>query len=670
MTKSKEKNLKLIKRKRIWPSILLFVLSLSVAVIVITVFFSMFILYVFNNKSDTERKNARIVTESIIDAYNKTGDIQYACESAYENSYGVYDFAVIDAYGNYIAGYGEQTYNLENCSEYHLPGSEENVFYLDEKTKDSWILKDDMSFAFPIGKIFKEINSSDSNGGEEEVQGTEVTIWLVRDIDNTEYSILTKITFRITKNDVFFVAVFLVLTVIAITVPSVIQFISLLCNIVRQRKMAKLIYYDPVTGGNNWLYFKHKAFKLLTQSDSVRNDFLIADLQVNKFRNYCSCHGVKKGQNMLREIDDMMSAVLAKKDLCTHYANADFGILLRCASLDEGISKVNDIINRLSDMPDGHKITFHAGICYIPASDYESRAQRRNTIDVDQLFNNAGIARGSSSNNDENGVTVFDQSMLEQRLWEHKVENTMEQALINEEFAVYIQPKYNPSTNELKGAEALVRWISPTDGFISPGKFIPIFENNGFITKLDDYMISHVAKLQSDWLAAGKKVVPISVNVSRAHFTEPKLAEHICSLVDKYSTPHNLIEIELTESAFFDDKDVLLTTVKKLKELGFEISMDDFGSGYSSLNSLKDLPLDVLKLDAEFFRGDLSDKRGEIVVSEAITLAKNLDMKIVAEGIEKKEQVDFLASLECDMIQGYYFAKPMPVNEFEEKAFQ
>lgn len=141
------------------------------------------------------------------------------------------------------------------------------------------------------------------------------------------------------------------------------------------------------------------------------------------------------------------------------------------------------------------------------------------------------------------------------------------------------------------------------------------------------------------------------------------------SLVDRYQVPHHYIEIELTESAFFDDKSLIFRTVTKLQEYGFEVSMDDFGSGYSSLNSLKDLPLDILKLDAEFFRGEDSTKRGEIVISEAIRLAKSLNMKIVAEGVEKKEQVDFLAQSGCVMIQGYYFAKPMPVGDFEARAF-
>ena len=181
-------------------------------------------------------------------------------------------------------------------------------------------------------------------------------------------------------------------------------------------------------------------------------------------------------------------------------------------------------------------------------------------------------------------------------------------------------------------------------------------------------MISHVARDQKRWLDAGMKCVPVSVNVSRAHFIESDLAEQIRDIVDKEGAPHHLIEIELTESAFFDDKNAMVETISRLKSYGFAVSMDDFGSGYSSLNSLKDMPLDVLKLDAEFFRGEAADtERGEVVVSEAIKLAKSLNMRTVAEGVEIKEQVDFLAAQGCDMIQGYYFAKPMPAQDYEQR---
>ena len=291
------------------------------------------------------------------------------------------------------------------------------------------------------------------------------------------------------------------------------------------------------------------------------------------------------------------------------------------------------------------------------------------TSGIDAMFNGAGVAISSLSDDNDNRMVWFNDAMQQEQLWVHKVENDMENALKNKEFQVYLQPKYSTKEEILSGAEALVRWIHPTEGFVAPYRFIPIFEKNGFVIQLDDYMIVEVARQQAKWISEGKKVVPISVNVSRVHFVREDLAEHICQLVDQFNVPHEYIELELTESAFFDDKDVLLNTIKKLKAYGFEILMDDFGAGYSSLNSLKELPLDVVKLDAGFFRDADESGRGKLIVEDTISLAKKLDMRIVAEGIETREQVDFLAEMNCDLIQGYYFAKPMPINEFEEKAF-
>lgn len=240
-------------------------------------------------------------------------------------------------------------------------------------------------------------------------------------------------------------------------------------------------------------------------------------------------------------------------------------------------------------------------------------------------------------------------------------------ALENKEFKVYLQPKYDPVSEKVVGAEALVRWDSPEQGLLTPDRFVPLLEENGLIPLLDDYMILRVAELLKQWLTQKGKVLPVSVNISRTHFLKPELSEHICALVDRIGIPHRLLELELTESAFFEDKNVLTDTVKELQKCGFAVAMDDFGSGYSSLNSLKDIPIDVLKMDADFFRGELNNPRGEIVISEMIHLAKLLHMYIVAEGVEKKEQVDFLAQNGCDMIQGYYYAPPMTVGAFESK---
>ena len=430
----------------------------------------------------------------------------------------------------------------------------------------------------------------------------------------------------------------------------------LIVVIVNRRKIQKLIYTDPVTGGQNKDYFIKKAARLIK---SRRQRYALVYLRMEKYRNYIIAYGLKEGENLMEDFYRQLNHMLKKRrELVAHLEKSDFILLLHYDN-DELLNiRMQSIANALNESRQNQHLFFSIGACRILTR----------VDNIEEKISNAGAAISKQENNGTN-VLWFDEVMREEQIWERRVEDDMDKALENHEFKVYLQPKYSTKKEELSAAEALVRWIHPEFGFVSPGKFIPIFERNGFITKLDDFMLDEVSKLQAQWLSEGKKLVPISVNVSRAHFSQYDLAEHICGIVDAHKVPHEFIELELTESAFFDDKQVLLSTVKKLKDYGFKVSMDDFGAGYSSLNSLKELPLDIIKLDAQFFRDIEDKKRADLIVCDTIKLAKKLGMQIVAEGIETREQVDFLAGQHCDLIQGFYFAKPLPIEEFVERAY-
>lgn len=447
-----------------------------------------------------------------------------------------------------------------------------------------------------------------------------------------------------------------VLSIMLIFVVFIYQFCELIRHIINQRRAIKMLHTDFITGGNNRIKFIDYGTRFLKRRGIRR--YAVVQLRMEKYRNYCAYHGAKQGEELLEKIYDSINNSLKRRELVAHVDIASFAILLICTQKDELTGRLGNTLDRLYALEDDHKLYFTVGVCDVEKSS-----------DIAVYMNEADTARACVKEDDEDRIVWFNEGMRAQQIWEHKVENDMESALENHEFQVYLQPKYSTRKETLSGAEALVRWIHPTEGFVPPGKFIPIFEKNGFILKLDDFMLTEVSRLQAQWLKEGKQLVPISVNVSRAHFTREDLAEHICGIVDTYGVPHEYIELELTESAFFDDKDVLLKTVNKMKEYGFHVSMDDFGAGYSSLNSLKELPLDVIKLDAEFFRGTDDLERANLIVSRTIDLAKQLGMTIVAEGIETREQVDFLAGQDCDLIQGFYFAKPMPVNDFEDRAY-
>ena len=483
--------------------------------------------------------------------------------------------------------------------------------------------------------------------------GVNVITFYKTDIPNL--NICIKHIYSFTSFQLSLVAMLVVVLTIILILVTIYEVTKLVALVGERKRINILVTTDTVTGGYNKDYFLQKAEKEIARG---KKNYAVVQLRLEKYRNYCTAYGVKQGENLLEEINTSLTEMLVKKEYVAHVEKSDFLLLLNYQNNETLEIRIRNMMNILRERRAGQHLTFAAGVCPVTTKN----------ADVSLIISCAGLAVPKSVKIQDE-IVWFNDSMKEEQVWERRIEDDMEKALENHEFQVYLQPKYSTKAEVLSAAEALVRWTHPVLGFISPGKFIPIFERNGFILQLDDYMLTEVAKLQAAWLEQGKQLVPISVNVSRAHFAEENLAEHICSIVDKFKVPHEYIELELTESAFCDDKAVLLTTVRKLKGFGFKVSMDDFGAGYSSLNSLKELPLDIIKLDAEFFRSVDDIERSNLIVGQTISLAKKLGMEIVAEGIETRDQVDFLAKQDCDLIQGFYFSKPLPVTEFEERAY-
>lgn len=683
MSSVKEKRFNKLKRKKIWPSIVAFVLFILLCIGMVALFLQLFALYIMGTKIVRQYGETQHV-KAVLEGFLSNGDtITEAVSNMHKYTFTESDIYVFDQNGQTVAktGFSEPDFNmvLDFKLDQMLGLDEGFVAVADNSSQITDIDSEYTIFAVPIDEVIKETFSP---GKEHEGLGawlsrTIITqkYWLRTLLGDGEYEAYVKCIVEVQRQDIFYVCILGIITLLLLMIPIILLFINTIRSIVTQRRMTQLIYLDAVTGGRNWFYFRNYAERVLTRVYNSKKAFAIVNLHLERYHNYCACYGVKAGEELLEAMDGFLRARIRKYEFFARYEGADFGLLLVCEGENEQENQENckkrirSLLAELTGLKPDQKIHFHAGIDMIPPYIPEDGRwyHRRKNVDVNQLYTYANAARMAIDYTEEQKIVFFDQEMLDKQVWELWVEDNMETALNNEEFQVYLQPKYSPLNGRLVGAEALVRWISPTQGLIPPGRFIPIFEETGFVTQLDDYMISRVAKLQAEWMIQGKKMIPVSVNVSRAHFAQEGLAEHICQLVDAYGPRHELIELEVTESAFFDDKDILVDTVKKLKAYGFHVSMDDFGAGYSSLNSLKDIPLDVLKLDGEFFKGDDDDGRGEIVVKEAIQLARNLDMRVVAEGIEKKEQVDFLAGQGCDMIQGFYFAKPMPVAEFEEK---
>lgn len=287
------------------------------------------------------------------------------------------------------------------------------------------------------------------------------------------------------------------------------------------------------------------------------------------------------------------------------------------------------------------------------------------TLDVALMCDRALLALRSIKSSYGTRVAYYDESMRDALMGEQEIINEMDRALEQDQFIVYLQPQYNYATNTLHGAEALVRWNHPKKGLIPPAKFIGIFERNGFICKVDEYVWEQVCKLQRKWLDAGVPVIPLSVNISRCDIYNPHLCGLIEGLVRKYGLSPALLRLEITESAYMENAEQLVRTVNTLRSTGFAVEMDDFGSGYSSLNTLKTVPVDKLKLDMKFLEGSSEDPRAGSILTSVIRMANWIKLPVIAEGVETREQAEYLKSVGCLHMQGYYFAKPMPVQDFE-----
>ncbi|MCR4788946.1 MAG: EAL domain-containing protein [Lachnospiraceae bacterium] len=685
-----EKQFNKIKKKNVGGSIIGFFFFTILAVFVIYLTLRVLTLYVVDAKLSSEFENVKEMAR-IYDVYSGSDhNAIYRILDQKER-----DFVIRNADGTIEYSKGDITFAdagheglLSSSSERikFYTDTVDDVLYITRKNLVSvdfiklvnWIRKkpgdevidtdkvseledtygDDNSFSiFEVDSRFIEIMSSAIK-----YDTLVMPIWISRSVDNGNGELIVKAQFNVNTRDSLLILELISALGVLIAVILVVTHISTIRSFIRQRRITNLFFTDTVTKGNNWMCFLIKGGQLLRKRSNSRNKYAVLNVIFVKYRNYCVCHSIAEGEKMLYRVYGVMNGLIGRKEMCAHCTSSNFALLLKYNDIESLKNRVYDMIQHLERIDEGHKFSFQAGVSLIDEDELRMRE-----VNLESEYNNACTARASMSESDDSGMVLFDEKFAEDQRWLDSVEECQAEALANEEFKVYYQPKYDPSTDKLRGAEALIRWESPNFGFVSPGKFIPIFEKNGFITEIDHYMISHVARDQKKWLDRGFNCVPVSVNVSRAHFVEEDLAEQIANLVDREGTPHEYIEIELTESAFFDDKKAMINTISKLQQNGFAVSMDDFGSGYSSLNSLKDMPLDVLKLDAEFFRGENTGDRGRIIVTEAIKIAKKLDMRTVAEGVEDRELVDFLASQGCDMIQGYYYAKPMPGNEYEER---
>ncbi|MCM1165130.1 MAG: EAL domain-containing protein [Lachnospiraceae bacterium] len=434
------------------------------------------------------------------------------------------------------------------------------------------------------------------------------------------------------------------------------------CIVIATVKSRRLSEIDTLTGGRTRRRYIADSEKALRKSNP--DSWAVAVFDIDKFKFINDRLGYDEGNRMLERLYKTIGDHLEPDEIFARVSDDNFACTVKNASDGELENRLNNIFaefDRRNSLFVSYPVLFSAGVCRLGQC-----ADRYGMVDFNAAIDRCNIAKKTIKGRHSNAVAFYDGKVRDDALREKDFENVMPTALKEHEFVCYIQPKYGTNSRHIEGGEALIRWNSREFGFVYPDRFIPIAEKNGFVVELDFFILEEICKAMRRWIDRGLTPVVISVNQSRMHLNNDDYIWRLREIVDKYGIPYEYIELELTESVFTEDSELMLRIMQKLHEIGFKLSIDDFGSGYSSLNMLKDIPADVVKIDREFFSDTVNSQKGRAVISTVVDLAKNLDMQVISEGVETVEQVDFLQDIDCNMVQGYYFAKPMPIGEFEE----
>ena len=447
-----------------------------------------------------------------------------------------------------------------------------------------------------------------------------------------------------------------------------------------QRGIEKLAYIDSLTGIDNINRFRVRAAQLLGKY--AVDQYAIVSLDIQNFKYINETYGYPAGDKILISLAHVIKHRMNEREACARISGDKFILLYELD--DENFTRYHAMIE--SYMQDHLYESIHmniplhitAGVYLVPLKKpvyqanidepminmYETENRPLKSA-IMSMIDKANLAQKAGRDNAVESLHCYDDVLMQTFVHQNEMESMMKGALKNGEFKAYLQPKFNLKTLEIVGAEALVRWISPVKGFMSPDEFVPILEKNGFIIEIDFYVLEEVCKKIREWLDNGLSPVPISVNQSRVHINQPFYMERLAGVLTKYNIPAKFIEMELTESMFFDNTSRLIQLMKEMHGLGLSISMDDFGSGYSSLNLLKELPVDTLKIDKVFLDETTNSERSQIIIAQVVEMARKLGMEIVCEGVETQEQAEFLRGISCDIAQGFLYAKPMAMEEFD-----
>ena len=420
---------------------------------------------------------------------------------------------------------------------------------------------------------------------------------------------------------------------------------------------------DTLTALPNMRAFLQSAQVLI--EEHPEEEYEIVRMDIERFRIISEMFGIDEGDKLLKFIAVKIQEYLDEEDEVA-YCRIASDVFAMCIpvhsySVDTMIQKLQKAV---TEYPKNYEVVLSFGRYYVTKEDREQK------VPVSNLVDRAAAAQITIKGNYLQHVAVYDESIRKKEADEAMILSEMNHALENGEFQVYLQPKVNMQTGKIIGSEALVRWQHPGKGLISPAAFVPAFEKNGFIIEIDKYMIRNTCAIIRRWIDSGIPVYPVSVNLSRLNLYNKRIIQDIREYVEEYQIPREYISFEITESAFSGDNSYIKILAEKLQKEHFKVLMDDFGSGYSSLNTLKEIPVDVLKIDLKFLPAGENDEKANLIIKHVVEMAVDLDLMIIVEGVEREEQVEFLTKIGCKIAQGFYYYRPISVLEYEAKVTQ
>lgn len=428
---------------------------------------------------------------------------------------------------------------------------------------------------------------------------------------------------------------------------------------IKNKKMLEHIaFVDEITGGASYTRFRMDVQELLAKQKEKQ--YAVIAFNIQRFQYINDLYGYEEGDKILRKVMEILKMQLKEHECSTRIQADHFAALLVYNELEELENRVEEIVltiqeeaeNRIGETP--YLLKIHAG-AYLA----EHREELPETM-IDRAFE----ALRQEYNTKNKLCSFYDNTIRSQILRNKGIEDRFSEALKNHEFFLCYQPKFCVAENRFGGSEALVRWNDPYKGLVSPGEFIPILERNGGIVELDEYVLEMVCRQIRQWITEGIHVLPVSVNVSQLHLYRIDFVEQYLKIIDTYQIPHELIQLEMTETALFGNEDILSESLETLRNAGIKILMDDFGSGYSSVVMLKSMPIDILKIDKSMIDSVEDNEKVKKILEGIVALAQSLNMKVTGEGVENKAQYDILKRMGIDDIQGFYCARPMPVEDY------